>query len=110
MKEYLTVKEFAAEAGINFQTVYRQLDGRLAAYVQIIEGKKMIKREALETFYGVDPEKKPDEGQRLVIEAMKRQCALLNKQLNNKAVKAGDLSGTIGNLNNLLNTLEAMGD
>lgn len=59
--KYLTVSEFAEKAGVSKQTIYDQmLDGkRLAPYKRRINGKKMIRADAL-SYYTVkaadDPE------------------------------------------------------
>ena len=52
-EEYLTVKEFAAAAGVSVQTVYKQLNGRLKPYCQLINNRKKIDKSALEAFYNV---------------------------------------------------------
>lgn len=46
--ELLTIKEFAARAGISRQAVYQKLDGKLSAYVVIVNGKKMLDKRALD--------------------------------------------------------------
>ena len=50
-KEYLTVKEFAAEAGISQQAVYKQLNGRLKNYVVLKGNQKLIASEAIKQYY-----------------------------------------------------------
>ena len=50
-KEYLTVKEFAAAAGVSNKAIYQQLKGRLEQYSQVINDVKMIDKKALELFY-----------------------------------------------------------
>ena len=51
MNEYLTVKEFAAAAGISQQAVYKQIGSRLKPYVVNKGNQKVIAEEALKTFY-----------------------------------------------------------
>ena len=47
--DYMTVKEFAKKAGVSSQYVYKQIrDGKLTKYIEIIDGKKFLKSEALE--------------------------------------------------------------
>lgn len=49
--EYMTVKEFAAAAGVTRQTIYSQIDrGVLSEFVTEIDGAKMIDRKALSKF------------------------------------------------------------
>ena len=61
MKEYLTVKEFAAMANKKPQTIYKQLDKRLKPYVKIENGQKVISAEALETFYKAEAVEQPSQ-------------------------------------------------
>jgi len=49
--KYLTVKEFAAAAGISQQAVYKQLGSRLKPYVENKGSQKVIAEEALKEFY-----------------------------------------------------------
>ena len=50
-KELLSIKEFSELAGISKQAVYSQLDSRLKPFLVQVDGKKMLKKEALEKFY-----------------------------------------------------------
>lgn len=59
MQEYLTVKEFAAAAGVSNKAIYQQLNGRLKPYSIVENEVKKISNEALELFYS-------DEGQKSV--------------------------------------------
>lgn len=51
-EEYLSVEEFAAAANVSQQAIYKQIKGRLEPYVEYIQGKRMIKKEAINIFYG----------------------------------------------------------
>lgn len=50
-KKYLSVKEFAAAAGVSNKAIYQQLNGRLKEYCKVINNVKMIDEKALEVFY-----------------------------------------------------------
>lgn len=50
-KELLSIKDFSELAGISKQAVYSQLDSRLKPFLVQVDGKKMLKKEALEKFY-----------------------------------------------------------
>ena len=52
--EILTIKEFATAAGVSPQAVYQRLTKSLQPYVVEINGKKHLKREALELFEGAE--------------------------------------------------------
>ena len=49
--EYMTVKQFAKQAGVTTQYVYKQIrDGKLDKYVEIVDGKRLLNPEALNKF------------------------------------------------------------
>lgn len=54
--ELLTVQEFAEKAGVSVQAVYKRLNNSLNHYIQLVEGRKMIKLSALSDVYGVEVE------------------------------------------------------
>ena len=49
-KTVMTIKEFAAVAGISEQAVYKQLNGKLSTFSTRLNGKKAIKIEALQEY------------------------------------------------------------
>lgn len=54
---YLTAKEFAEAAGVSVQTIYKQMNSRLAPFVVTIRGQKKIDSVALQEFYSDDQPK-----------------------------------------------------
>ena len=42
-KEYYSVKEYAEIKGISVQAVYKRLNGSLKPFVEVVEGRKMLK-------------------------------------------------------------------
>lgn len=54
--ELLTVQEFAEKAGVSVQAVYKRLNNSLNPYIQLVEGRKMLKSSALSEVYGVEVE------------------------------------------------------
>lgn len=50
--EYLTIAEFAEQAGISKQAVYQRLNKRLKEYSRVIDGVKMLDSRALAELYG----------------------------------------------------------
>lgn len=54
--ELLTVQEFAEKAGVSVQAVYKRLNNSLNPYIQLVEGRKMIKLSALADVYGIEVE------------------------------------------------------
>lgn len=49
-QEYMTIKEFAAAAGVTEQAVYKQLNNKLSTYSTTLNGKKVLKIEALKEY------------------------------------------------------------
>lgn len=54
--ELLTVQEFAEKAGVSVQAVYKRLNNSLNPYIQLVDGRKMLKSSALYEVYGVEIE------------------------------------------------------
>lgn len=52
----MTIKEFAEASGRSQQTIYKQIETRLAPYLYKIEGKKYIDRRALKEVFEIDVE------------------------------------------------------
>jgi hypothetical protein len=50
MNEYISIKEFAARAGVTTQAIYQRLDKDLQIYFKIIDKKKCLNISALELF------------------------------------------------------------
>lgn len=46
--EYLTIKEYANIREVSVSAVYKRLDKSLQPYLEVVEGKKMLKRTVLE--------------------------------------------------------------
>lgn len=60
MKQYITVAEFAAEAGVSRQAVYKRLASDLAPFTRTEAGKRLIDRAALDLF---SPQEDPGQPQ-----------------------------------------------
>ena len=50
-KQFYTVKEFAKLVNVSTQTIYKQLETRLNPFIIEVDGHRVIKQEALSTFY-----------------------------------------------------------
>lgn len=55
-QDFLTIKAFAEASGRSQQTIYKQIETRLAPYLHKIEGKKYIERRALKEVFEIDIE------------------------------------------------------
>lgn len=55
-QDLLTIKAFAEASGRSQQTIYKQIETRLAPYLHKIEGKKYIERRALTEVFEIEVE------------------------------------------------------
>ena len=54
LNNFISVKEFAQRAGVSTQSIYKQLDKRLATYSTKVGNRTMIDISALSELYGVE--------------------------------------------------------
>jgi septal ring factor EnvC (AmiA/AmiB activator) len=83
MKDYLTVVEFAAAAGITKQAVYKRIKQDLAPYVKEQDGKKTISKEALKLFAKEEPAEAaqgPTEAPSLLLGRIEEQADTIKAQ------------------------------
>lgn len=83
MKDYLTVVEFAAAAGITKQAVYKRIKQDLAPYVKEKDGKKTISKEALKLFAKEEPAEAaqgPTEATSLLLDRIEEQADTIKAQ------------------------------
>ena len=83
MKDYLTVLEFAAAAGITKQAVYKRIKQDLAPYVKERDGKKTISKEALKLFAKEEPAEAaqgPTEAPSLLLDRIEEQADTIKAQ------------------------------
>ena len=74
-KKYITPSEFAAVLGIRTEDVTAQMDGgRFEKYVEVINGQKMIRAEALKEFYD-DVKAQEKKETKTVVMAAERQVS-----------------------------------
>lgn len=82
--ELLTVQQFADAAGISKQAVYKALNNKLMPYVQLVDGKKMLKNKALREIYGVEVEQPDNPSLNNPSQPMDALIAMLQKELDAK--------------------------
>lgn len=77
MDKYISIKEFADEAGVSVQAVYKRLERDLKQFTEVKNGQKTISTEALKLFTI-----KPFNATRGVKENQDKQPEILNEVLN----------------------------
>lgn len=105
-QEYMTIKEFAAAAGVTEQAVYKQLNNKLSTYSTTLNGKKVLKIEALKEYKSKEVEtelsQKLSETEEKVnqlkeqlrqqkVDELSRQVEELKEQLKTKDQQIGSL-------------------
>lgn len=83
MNEYIAVSEFAKRAGVSRQAVYKKLNNGLNSFVKVVDGKKLINTEALDTFK-TTPVVQHDDNLLRLVDYLKRTNSLLEKELEIK--------------------------
>lgn len=101
-KELLTIKEFAEAAGVSSQAVYQRLNKSLQGYVVEVDGKKHLKKEALELFEGAEqkPENKAVEQDSInldkeLIKTLQTTITILQGQLETKDEQIAELNARL---------------
>lgn len=116
--ELLTVQQFADAAGVSKQAVYKALNNKLMPYVQLVDGKKMLKNQALSEVYGVkvdqlDNPKLNNSSQPIdaIIAMLQKELDAKNKQIADQAeqLKAKDeqIKNLTSSIDNLTTSLQA---
>ena len=112
-KEYLSVADFAAAAGITRQNVYEQLKAgkRLHPYAKKINGKKMIRATALSYYSPGAPEPEPEPEEEPEQPANDPVVALLMDQIGVKdkqiEAQAAELTAKNEQIKDLTETIRA---
>lgn len=106
MEDYVSIAKFAEMAGVSKQAVYQQIDGKLAQYVQTIDGKKKIAIKALLEVYGVNPKSEVKienviVNSQEIFELLQRQMDILHEQLREKDRQIATLHEIIEQQNGL---------
>lgn len=105
--ELLTVQEFAEKAGVSVQAVYKRLNNSLNPYIQLVEGRKMLKSSALSEVYGVEVEQpiQPFIQPRLneetgssEVDFLREQVAQLQAELSTERQHSRELAGRVAEL------------
>ena len=86
--ELLTIKDVAQRAGVSTQAIYQRLDKDLKTYLQVKEGKKYLKAEALELFNKAplqpplqEVDKDLQSGLQAMVDTLREQLAQKDKQI-----------------------------
>lgn len=87
--EYLTVKEFAAKAGISVQAVYQRLNKDLKPFLKQFKGKKTLNSKGLDLFLSNDNFKAVEQDFK---ENFKDTLKSLNSQMEVKDKQIADLN------------------
>lgn len=91
-QEYITIKEFAARAGVSPQAIYKrlnQVDNQLINYIKQVGNQRMLNIQALQDIYGIQIDNQNQPVEQPVVnliqpDQMQDQIRMLREQLNIK--------------------------
>lgn len=86
--EYLSIKDFAAAAGVSQQAIYKQLNNKLKTYLKIVDNRKMLNKSALSLFKQRD---NSTDIQKQLINMLQSELNEKNQQLNEKDKQIAEL-------------------
>lgn len=86
--EYLSIKDFAAAAGVSQQAIYKQLNNKLKTYLKIVDNRKMLDKSALSLFKQRDSS---TDIQKQLINMLQSELNEKNQQLNEKDKQIAEL-------------------
>ncbi len=81
-EKYLSIKEFAAKAGISTQAIYQRLAKDLQPYLKSEKGKKTISSEALKLFDTGEQTPELTSELQTILNTLQLQLAEKDKQIN----------------------------
>lgn len=118
-EKLLSIKEFAAAAGVSKQAIYSQLESRLKPYVVKVDNVKKIKESALEKFYSSQLEssiqssfnqvEQPKEDTAAAA-AFDKVLDTLSKQLETKDKQIEELNRRLAEMSNIVQQQQVLLD
>lgn len=120
--ELLTIAEFAELAGVSRQSIYKQMSTRLSKYCKLVDNKKMIEYRALAEVFGIPVEQpcqpendnsvnsdvNPNEPLEAVIEMLRNELEVKNRQIMTLQEQNIQLTETIAKMSDSLQAAQAL--
>lgn len=120
--ELLTIAEFAELAGVSRQSIYKQMSTRLSKYCKLVDNKKMIEYRALAEVFGipveqpcqpkndnsVNPNVNPSEPFEEIIEMLRNELEVKNRQITTLQEQNIQLTETIAKMSDSLQAAQAL--
>lgn len=104
-KEYLSIKEFAAAAGVSVQSVYNRIkesNNKIQKYIKIKDGKKVISAAALDDIYQkgfeYDEIKEESAKEDSIVAILNKQIELLENQVKQQQEEIANKNEQIASL------------
>ena len=104
MEKYISIKEFAEEAGVSIQAVYKRVDKNLKQFIKVENGRKVISTEAFGEFRLKESN---NQVEFLIkqIEIKDKQLSEKDKQLSEKDIQIAEKDRQIAEKDKQLNSL-----
>lgn len=120
--ELLTIAEFAELAGVSRQSIYKQMSTRLSKYCKLVDNRKMIEYRALAEVFGMSVEQpcqpkndnsvnsdvNPNEPLEAVIEMLRNELEVKNRQIMTLQEQNIQLTETIAKMSDSLQAAQAL--
>lgn len=120
--ELLTIAKFAELAGVSRQSIYKQMSTRLSKYCKLIDNRKMIEYRALSEVFGVsveqpsqpkndnsvNPDVNPSEPFEEIIEMLRNELEVKNRQITTLQEQNIQLTETIAKMSDSLQAAQAL--
>jgi len=79
--EYISIKDFAKQAGVSTQAIYQRLDKDLSKYLQVVGKKKKLSIKGLELFILKEKDNDPSN---VLVDSLQATIQLLTSQIDVK--------------------------
>lgn len=111
-KEFFSIKEFAAAAGVSQQSIYKRLNSEndeLQQFLKIVDNKKYISAKALSAIYNINEQQEPPEfvteenSNNNILDILKEQLEGQRKDIEDKNQQIKDLMERLAEANKIIN-------
>ncbi|MBR4847271.1 MAG: hypothetical protein IKV08_03620 [Phascolarctobacterium sp.] len=104
----LTIKEFAAAAGVSTQAIYKRLATDLQPYLQIVANHKMLDNKALKEVFNIESCKPIANDLQPIIQSLQEELKAKNAQIEALQLQNSQLTTALENTTASLQAAQAL--